>query len=116
VTQNDPVLANALSTAVVNIDLQLYKGSIYRLRWGSPGGLDMAVPAYREAKKAVDGARWPDDLAKDATLLSEAIDQYLQDLDAMDVTTANADNTRMMQAFETLRDSTRSWADAATAD
>jgi hypothetical protein len=115
VTQNDPVLANALSTAVVNIDLQLYKGSIYRLRWGSPGGLDMAVPAYREAKRTVEGARWPDDLAKDATVLSEAIDQYLRDLDAMDVTTANADNTRMIQAFETLRDNTRSWADAATA-
>lgn len=112
-TQNDPVLANALSTAVVNIDLQLYKGSIYKLRWGSPGGLDMALPAYREAKRVVDGAPWPDDLAKDATVLAEAIERYLHDLETMDVTTASADQSRMMQSFEALRDNTRSWSDAA---
>ena len=35
-----------LWAAVADIDLQIYKATVYKLRWDSPGvGLDMALPA-----------------------------------------------------------------------
>ena len=49
---------NMLWTAIVNLDLQLYKGSVYKLRWGSPGvGLDMAIPCYEEARRTAEATR-----------------------------------------------------------
>ena len=41
----EQIKKNTLWTAVVNIDLQLYKASVYKLRWGTPAaGIDMALP------------------------------------------------------------------------
>jgi hypothetical protein len=49
------ILHNRLWSAVLDIDLQLYKGSVYKLRWGSPGvGLDVAVPCYQEAQRTAE--------------------------------------------------------------
>lgn len=40
-----------LWAAVADLDLQIYKATVYKLRWDSPGvGLDMALPAPEEAR------------------------------------------------------------------
>lgn len=102
-------IANSLWGAVLSVDLQLYKGSIYKLRWGSPGGLDHAIPAYEEAKRTLELTEWPEDLQKPASALADAIQTYITTLRAQDVTSASAQHSRMMSQFESLRDRVRIW-------
>jgi hypothetical protein len=106
------VQKNALWIAVVNIDLQLYKASIYKLRWGTPGGIDVALPCYDEALTILGETTWPDGrLGADATALAGRIRKFKETLIARDVTTASADLTRLMYAFEDLRAGVRYWPD-----
>jgi hypothetical protein len=105
---------NALWTAVLNIDLQLYKGSVYKLRWGSPGvGIDMAIPCYREAKRTVDETPWPDGLGDGARDLGERIERYIGTLQARDATSASGQHSRLMSSFEALREGVRAWPNGA---
>lgn len=108
-------IANGLMTAVVNVDLQMYKGSIYKLRWGSPGGLDEAIPAYLEAKRTIDETDWPDGLRDAAEDLGQRIATYVDTLRAQDVTSASGQHSRMMAAFAALRDGVRAWPDGGGA-
>jgi len=103
------VLANRLATTCVDIDLQLYKGSIYKLRWGSPGGLDQGIPCYRTAAALAEGAPWPDDLQKLASALADRVRAYVAILEAKDVTTASAQHSLMMADFEALREAVHRW-------
>jgi len=100
---------NTLWIAVVNIDLQLYKASIYKLRWGTPGGIDVALPCYDEALQVIAETDWPGKLADQARVLAARIQKFKATLDARDVTTASADLTRLMYAFEDLRAGVRYW-------
>jgi hypothetical protein len=101
---------NALWNAVLNIDLQLYKGSVYKLRWGSPGvGLDMAIPCYREAKRTADETAWPDGLGEGARDLARRIERYIGTLEVKDATSASGQHSRMMSSFEALREQVRAW-------
>jgi hypothetical protein len=103
---------NMLWTAVVNIDLQLYKGSVYKLRWGSPGvGLDMAIPCYREAKRTAEETRWPADLADGARDLAERVERYVGVLEVQDATSASGQHSQLMASFERLRERVRAWPD-----
>jgi hypothetical protein len=103
---------NMLWIAVVNIDLQLYKGSVYKLRWGSPGvGLDMAIPCYQEARRTAEQTRWPAELADAAADLAERVGRYVGVLQAMDVTTASGQHSKLMASFERLRERVRTWPD-----
>ena len=103
---------NMLWIAVVNIDLQLYKGSVYKLRWGSPGvGLDMAVPCYREAARTAEQTRWPAELAEAAADLAERIGRYIGVLEDRDVTSASGQHSKLMASFERLREQVRAWPD-----
>jgi hypothetical protein len=103
------MIANGLMTAVVTVDLQLYKGSIYKLRWGSPGGLDEAIPSYQEAKRTIDETRWPEELRDTAADLAQRIDRYVRTLQAKDVTSASGQHSQMMTTFAALRDQVRAW-------
>lgn len=103
------ILSNRLRAAVVDIDLQLYKGSIYKLRWGSPGGLDAATPCYRAAKRAVDETPWPDEMNDLAKNLAAQVEQYIATLETRDVTSASAQHSVMMSHFEALKDSVLNW-------
>jgi hypothetical protein len=104
------VVHNMLSIAVLNIDLQLYKGSVYKLRWGSPGvGLDMAIPCYREAKRTAEATGWPDELCEGARDLAERIGRYIDTLEARDATSASGQHSQLMASFERLRDQVRAW-------
>jgi hypothetical protein len=108
---------NMLSIAVVNIDLQLYKGSVYKLRWGSPGvGLDMALPCYQEARRTVEGTGWPEELREEARDLAERIGRYIGTLEARDVTSASGQHSQLMASFERLRDQVRTWPGRPSAD
>jgi len=100
---------NTLWIAVVNIDLQLYKASIYKLRWGTPGGIDVALPCYDEALQVLAETDWPGVIAKDARVLAARIQKFKATLQARDVTTASSDVTRLMYAFEDLRSGVRYW-------
>jgi hypothetical protein len=95
--------------AVINIDLQLYKASIYKLRWGTPGGIDQALPCYDEALRVLAGNDWPDQIADQAGLLAKRIEKFKSTLAAKDITSASAEQTRMMYAFEDVRESVRHW-------
>jgi hypothetical protein len=103
------VLANRLATTIVDIDLQLYKGSIYKLRWGSPGGLDQGIPCYRMAASLAEEAPWPDELRKAASALAERVRAYAAILEAKDVTTASAQHSLMTAEFDALREAVRRW-------
>lgn len=107
------VTANGLWAAVVNVDLQLYKGSIYKLRWGSPGGLDHAIPSYQEARRTIDATDWPEELRDDASQLADRVSTFIDTIKAQDVTSASAQQSRMMSSFEALRDKVRVWPDSA---
>ena len=100
---------NTLWIAVVNIDLQLYKASIYKLRWGTPGGIDVALPCYDEALQVLAENDWPGKLADHARSLAGRIQKFKATLQAKDVTTASSDLTRLMYAFEDLRAGVRYW-------
>lgn len=102
-------IANSLMTALVTVDLQLYKGSVYKLRWGSPGGLDEAIPCYQEAKRTIDGTPWPEALRDTAGDLAQRIDHYVGTLQVQDVTSASGQHSHMMAAFSALRDQVRAW-------
>jgi hypothetical protein len=110
------ILANRLATTIVDIDLQLYKGSIYKLRWGSPGGLDQSIPCYRTAAALVEDAPWPEELRKVADGLADRVRAYVAVLEAKDVTTASAQHSLMMSDFEVLRGAVRGWPEAEKAD
>ena len=97
--------------AVLALDLQLYKGSIYKQRWGTPGGLDQALPCYDEALKVLDGSVWPSGLEGAADELKVKIAAFRATLAEKDVTTASAQQSRMMMAFDALRDGVRAWPD-----
>jgi hypothetical protein len=109
------MIANGLMTAVVTVDLQLYKGSIYKLRWGSPGGLDEAIPSYQEAKRTIDETPWPDELRETATDLAQRIDRYVRTLQVQDVTSASGQHSQMMATFAALRDQVRAWPNGGRA-
>jgi hypothetical protein len=100
---------NTLWTAVVNIDLQLYKASIYKLRWRTPGGIDVALPCYDEALQVIAETDWPGKIADDARVLAARIQRFKSTLQAHDITTASADLTRLMYAFEDVRAGVRYW-------
>jgi hypothetical protein len=111
------VVHNMLSIAVVNIDLQLYKGSVYKLRWGSPGvGLDMAIPCYREAKRTAEEVGWPDELRDGARDLAERIGRYIGTLEVRDATSASGQHSQLMASFGRLRDQVRAWPGSRPAD
>jgi hypothetical protein len=96
-----------LRLAVMDIDLQFYKGSIYKLRWGSPGGLDHAIPAYQDALRTVGETRWPDDLAADVDELTDYLRRYIEVLQKKDVTSVSGLFTPLMRTFESIRDKVR---------
>lgn len=100
---------NTLWIGILNIDLQLYKASIYKQRWGTPGGIDVALPCYDEALQVIGETDWPGKLADQARALAARIQKFKATLAARDVTTASADLTRLMYAFEDLRASVRYW-------
>ena len=104
-----------LQLALTNIDLQLYKGSIYKLRWGTPGGIDQALPCYDEATRVLDDTSWPSELGSLVGALRDRVAIYRETLVKKDVTSASAENTRMMRAFEALREAARVWPNAPAA-
>lgn len=104
---------NMLATAVVDIDLQLYKGSVYKLRWGSPGvGLDMAIPCYQQALRAAEETRWPAELRPAAKDLAERVGRYIATLEARDATSASGQHSQLMASFGRLREQARAWPDS----
>jgi hypothetical protein len=114
-TDTNELTALRLSLAVVNIDLQLYKGSIYKLRWGTPGGIDQALPCYDEATRVLRDTPWPPELRPLSDTLRDRVAAYRETLVKKDVTSASAESTRMMRAFEALREGARTWPNAAPA-
>lgn len=96
-----------LRLAVLSVDLQFYKGSVYKLRWGSPGGLDHAIPAYQDALRTLGETSWPDDLAADVAQLSDYLQRYIEVLEKQDVTNASGLFSPMMSTFEAIRDKVR---------
>ncbi|HZD67598.1 MAG TPA: hypothetical protein VFA45_01355 [Actinomycetes bacterium] len=107
------ILQSRLWAAVLDIDLQLYKGGVYRLRWGSPGvGLDVAVPCYQEARRTAELTPWPEELRKGADDLAERIAKYVVTLQARDVTSASGQHSGLMRSFEALRERVRAWPDS----
>jgi hypothetical protein len=104
------VIHNMLWNAVINIDLQLYKGGVYKLRWGSPGvGLDMAVPCYHEARRTALETRWPAELSEAADDLADRIGRYIGVLEVRDVTSASGQHSKLMASFERLHELVRAW-------
>jgi hypothetical protein len=107
---------NMLATAVVDIDLQLYKGSVYKLRWGSPGvGLDMAIPCYQLALRTAEETRWPAELRPAARDLAERIGRYIATLEARDATSASGQHSQLMASLGRLREQARAWPDSPAA-
>jgi hypothetical protein len=60
-------------TALVNIEMHIYKAEICRGRWGSPGGVDIGVLELAEAQKILDYTPWPEELKKTAENANERI-------------------------------------------
>ena len=61
---DEQAISHRLWISILDLDLQLYKGSIYKLRWGTPGGLDMALPCYDRAIRTLDDTTWPQGLGE----------------------------------------------------
>ena len=108
-TTEDQLTSTRLWLAVVNIDLQLYKASIYKQRWGTPGGIDQALPCYDEALTTLGETPWPESLRDQADDLGRRVASFKETLNARDVTIASAAQTKMMVSFENLREGVRFW-------
>lgn len=96
-----------LRDAVLSVDLQFYKGSIYKQRWGSPGGLDHAIPAYQDAFRTLEEVTWPSELTDTVATLMSYLEKYIAVLETQDVTNASGLFSPMTRTFEQLRDSVR---------
>jgi len=94
-----------LWSAVTDLDLQLYKASVYKLRWDSPGvGLDMGLPALEEARLTLeDVAEWPDAAGEPVDRFRQALARYTASLEARDHTTASGQQTTLFNALAALR-------------
>jgi hypothetical protein len=109
VNTDEELTSLRLATSILNVDLQLYKASIYKQRWGTPGGNDQALPCYDEAIATLEGTAWPDGLRQDAEDLARRVAAFKETLIARDVTIASAAHTKMMGSFQDLRDGVRHW-------
>ena len=94
-----------LWAAVADIDLQVYKATVYKLRWDSPGvGLDMALPALEEARLTLEEVtEWPDAVSGEVAHLRFALSEYTHSLEIRDHTTASGQQTALLQALAGLR-------------
>ena len=94
-----------LWAAVTDIDLQIYKASVYKLRWDSPGvGLDMALPALEEARLTLEEVtEWPDPVSGEVQYLRFALSEYTHSLKIRDHTTASGQQTALFLALAGLR-------------
>lgn len=94
-----------LWAAVTDIDLQVYKATVYKLRWDSPGvGLDMALPALEEARLTLEEvAEWPDAVSGEVAHLRFALSEYTNSLEIRDHTTASGQQTALLMALAGLR-------------
>lgn len=93
--------------AVVDLDLQIYKASIYKQRWLSPGGLDHALLALDEAHQIAESVAWPLTTADHAEVFIKLLVRYTETLNAHDHTTASAQQTALFKALSDLRNSVR---------
>jgi hypothetical protein len=98
-----------LWTSIINLDLQLYKASIFKQRWGTPGGNDQALPCYDEALITLEGSEWPEALRDSAADLARRVAAFKETIIKKDVTMASATQTKMMVSFEDLREGVRYW-------
>jgi hypothetical protein len=98
-----------LWAAVTDVDLQVYKASVYKLRWGTPGaGLDMGLPALEQARLTLTAlVEWPDEVAAAVDELADVLTAYIATLEARDHTTSSAQQTQLFAAINTLRDQIR---------
>ena len=94
-----------LWAAVTDIDLQIYKATVYKLRWDSPGvGLDMALPALEEARMTLEElTEWPDAVASEVEGLRSALSAYTRSLEIRDHTTASGQQTALFMSLAELR-------------
>jgi hypothetical protein len=94
-----------LWAAVTDLDLQVYKASVYKLRWDSPGvGLDLALPCLYEARLTLDDvAEWPEAISEAAARFRSALAAYTESLQTRDHTTASAQQTALFLALSGLR-------------
>jgi len=109
VNTDEQLTSLRLGTSILNVDLQLYKGSIFKQRWGTPGGIDQALPCYDEAIATLEQTPWPEDLREGAEDLARRVAAFKETLVARDVTIASAAHTKLMVSFEDLRDGVRHW-------
>ena len=72
-------------------------------------GIDMALPCYDRALATLDSTAWPVDLTAPAADLRERVADYRRTLQDRDVTSASAVQSRMMSAFDHLRDLVGAW-------
>ena len=98
-----------LWAAMTDLDLQIYKASVYKLRWDSPGvGLDQALPALEQARLTLeDVATWPDEASEAVERFRAALADYTSSLDARDHTTASGQQTTLFNALAGLRAAVR---------
>ena len=94
-----------LWAAITDIDLQVYKASVYKLRWDTPGsGLDLGLPALEEARATLlEVGEWPVELQESVAVLQKVLDEYIKLLEARDHTSASAQQTRLMISINNLR-------------
>lgn len=98
-----------LWAAVTDLDLQIYKASVYKLRWESPGvGLDMALPALEEARLTLEEvAEWPEGVSGEVAYFRFALSEYTHSLEIRDHTTASGQQTALFIALAALRSAVR---------
>lgn len=98
-----------LWAAVTDIDLQIYKASIYKLRWDTPGaGLDLGLPALAQAQSTLhELVEWPEEISDAVEEVKERLDSYVRTLEARDHTTASGQQTHLFEAIARLRDQIR---------
>ena len=103
---NDKAL---LWAAITDVDLQVYKASVYKLRWGTPGaGLDMGLPALEQARLTLtELLDWPPEVDGAVQDLLEILTAYIATLEARDHTTSSAQQTQLFAAIERVRDQIR---------
>ena len=98
-----------LWAAVTDLDLQIYKATVYKLRWDSPGvGLDMALPNLEEARLTLEELTgWPGGVAGEVERFRSALAAYTRSLEIRDHTTASGQQTALFMALAALRAAVR---------
>lgn len=89
---------------MLRVEVLLHRAELAKSRWGSPGGIDTALPLLDRAERLLRQGNWPQEAVEVARDLAGYISTLREVLAARDVTRASLFGGRVRDTCEHLRE------------